>query len=194
FVTKRRDVAQRIKLEGWGKEFVTRQEARSTPAMKEQCERLQPVVVETRRGVEQLQRIRETLARVELTDGITFLQLILEAIGRLPRDATVIAILGDVPIDTALSLGNLRRRGFAVTAVLVALDPHQFQRGYARLMAEGITDIRHLRTEEGLPTLCSRQFLGMSSFYEDETALPEHDDKEPTWMDQVPFEIDNVDD
>jgi uncharacterized repeat protein (TIGR01451 family) len=193
-VTNGRDAAERIKLEGWGQEFVTRQEARSAPAMKEQSERLQPVVVETRRGVEQLQRIRETLARVELTDGITFPQLILEALGRLPRDATVIAILGDVPIDTALSLGNLRRRGFAVTAVLVALDPHQFQRGYARLMAEGIHDIRHLRTGEGLPTLCSRQFLGMSSFYEDETAEPQRNDKEPTWMDQVPFEIDNVDD
>ena len=39
-------------------------------------------------------RIQETLARVELTDGLTLPQLIVEAGARLPRDATVLAILG----------------------------------------------------------------------------------------------------
>ena len=28
-----------------------------------------------------------------------------------------------------------------------------------RLMAEGITDIRHLRDEQGLPTLCQHQAM-----------------------------------
>jgi len=140
------------------------------------------------------QRIRETLARVELSDGMTFPHLVLEALGRLPRDATVISVLGDVPAETALSLGNLRRRGFAVTAVLVMFEPNQFQRSYARLMAEGIHDIRHLRGEAGLATLCTRQFLGLPSYYEDETEPEREKDAVKNWMDQTPFEIDNVDD
>jgi hypothetical protein len=152
-----------------------------------------PVTVETRRGVEQLHRIRETLARVELTDGMTFPQLILEALGRLPRDATVIAVLGDVPMDTALALGNLRRRGFAITAVLVMCEPNQFQRSYARLTGEGIHDVRHLRGETGLATLCTRQFLGLSSYYDDESEVVEKD-ATTNLADQTPFEIDNVDD
>ena len=36
-------------------------------------------------------RILETLARVELTDGLTLAQLITETGSRLPRDATVVA-------------------------------------------------------------------------------------------------------
>jgi uncharacterized repeat protein (TIGR01451 family) len=198
-VTNGRDAVERIKLDqsghvpGVGQDFTSRQEARNEPAMRAESERLRPLVVETRRGVEQLQRIRETLARVELSDGMTYPQLILEAIGRLPRDATVIAVLGDVPMDIALSLGNLRRRGFAVTAVLVACEPNQFQRSYARLMGEAIHDIRHLRSEAGIATLCTRQFLGLSSYYEDETE-PVERDATKNWGDQTPFEIDNVDD
>jgi uncharacterized repeat protein (TIGR01451 family) len=198
-VTNGRDAVERIKLDqtghlpGVGQDYATRQEARLAPAMRSESERLRPLVVETRRGVEQLQRIRETLARVELTDGMTFPQLVLEAIGRLPRDATVIAVLGDVPMDTALSLGNLRRRGFAVTAVLVMLDPHQFQSGYARLMAEGIHDIRHLRSEAGTAALCTRQFMGLSSYYDDETEPEPEKDATANWLDQAPFEIDTVD-
>jgi uncharacterized repeat protein (TIGR01451 family) len=199
-VSNGRDAVERIKLDkaghvpGVGQDFGTRRDARDAPAMKAESERLQPVAVETRRGVEQLQRIRETLARIELTDGMTFPQLILEALGRLPRDATVIAVLGDAPIDTALSLGNLRRRGFAVTAVLVACEPNRFQASYARLTAEGIHDVRHLRSEAGLATLCTRQFLGLSSYYEDETAPAQEKDATENWMEQAPFEIDNVED
>src|SRR5262249_21388106 len=120
-------------------------------------ERLQPLVVETRRGVEQFQRIRETLARVELTDGLTFAQLVVETAHRLPRDATVVALLPDVPVETSLALGNLRRSGYAVTVVLVMLDEERLERGYGRLMAEGMLDVRHLRDEAGLSALCQQQ-------------------------------------
>ena len=66
--------------------------------MLDQSDRLQPVVVPTRRGAEQLMRILETLARVELTDGLKFHQLVTEAADQLPRDASVIALLSS-PID-----------------------------------------------------------------------------------------------
>jgi uncharacterized protein (DUF58 family) len=160
-----RDAVDRIKLSGrvasrglgTTQDFRTRQEARETAAMLEHSERLRPLVVETRRGVEQFQHIRETLARVELTDGLTFAQLVLETASRLPRDATVVALLPDVPVETALALGNLKRHGFAVTAVLIMLDDDRFEKAYGRLMAEGIMDLRHLKDEQELTRLCQQQ-------------------------------------
>ena len=155
--TNGRDAVDRIKTEGWEQDPRTRQAARATAAMSEESERLQPLLVETRRGVEQLQHIRETLARVELTDGLTFAQLVTETIVRLPRDATILAVLPDVSVETAISLGNLRRAGLAITVVLILLDDEPLERAYGRLVAEGIRDIRHLKDEAELPELCRRQ-------------------------------------
>jgi hypothetical protein len=125
--------------------------------MRERSDRLQPLIVETRRGVEQFQRIRETLARVELSDGLTAPRLILESASRLPRDATVVAVLGDVPVETALALGSLRRQGYAISVVLITMGEEQHEKCYGRLHAEGIMDIRHLKDEAGVPDLCQQQ-------------------------------------
>jgi uncharacterized protein (DUF58 family) len=158
-VTNGRDAADRIILEGWDQDYRTRIAALQAPAMIDESTRLQPQVVPTRRGVEQFQLIRETLGRVELTDGLSFAHLVLEAADRLPRDATVVAILPDVSVETALALGNLRRRGYAVSVVLILIDEEHFEQTFGRLMAEGISDIRHLRDEKGLPTLCQHQAM-----------------------------------
>jgi uncharacterized protein (DUF58 family) len=158
-VTNGRDAADRIKLEGWDEDYRTRQAALRAPAMLDESTRLQPQVVRTRRGVEQFQLIRETLGRIELTDGLSLAQLVLEATDRLPRDATVLAVLPDVSVETALALGNLRRQGYAVSVVLILIAEENFEQTFGRLMAEGITDIRHLRDEKGLPTLCLNQAM-----------------------------------
>ena len=133
--------------------FETREAAKRDGAADEESERLNPVVVETRRGIEQFQRVREALARLELTDGLTFAQLVLEVTPRLPRDATVLAILPDVSIETSTTLGNLKRQGFAVTALLIGLDEENLAIGQGRLWAEGIRDVRHVNTEEELSLL-----------------------------------------
>jgi uncharacterized protein (DUF58 family) len=159
-VSNGRDAADRIRLEGWEHDYRTRQAARQSAVMHDESQRLQPLVVETRRGVEQFQRIRETLARIERTDGLTAAQLILETASRLPRDATVVAVLPDVPVETALVLGNLRRQGFAVSVVLIAPGEDRLEKSYGRLVAEGILDIRPLNDEAGLPDLCQRQVRG----------------------------------
>jgi uncharacterized repeat protein (TIGR01451 family) len=163
-ITNGRDAVDRIRAEGWEGDYRTRHAARRVAAMRDASERLQPLVVDTRRGVEQLQRIRETLARVELTDGLTFAELVIEVGSRVPRDATVVALLPDVPLETALALGNLRRRGLAVTVVLLLIEENHFDQCYGRLMAEGILDIRHLKDESELPTLCQRQAMRMSPY------------------------------
>jgi uncharacterized repeat protein (TIGR01451 family) len=164
-VTNGRDAVDRIRQEGWEHDdFRTRQAARQKAAMTERSDRLQPLIVDTRRGVEQFERVRETLARVELTDGLTFGQLVVETAARLPRDATVLALLPDVSASTALALGNLRRRGSAVTAVLILIDEDRFDEAYGRLLSEGIRDVRHLKSEAELPTLCQQQVLRTAPF------------------------------
>jgi uncharacterized protein (DUF58 family) len=158
-VTNSRDAADRIRLEGWQGDHRTRTAARTSAAMKEDNTRLQPLIVETRRGIEQFQHIRETLARVELTDGLTFAQLVEETEGRLPRDATVLAVLADVPPETAMTLGSLRRQGYAVTAVLIAIEEGRLEQAHGRLLAEGITDVRPIRDEATLGLLCQQQIV-----------------------------------
>ena len=90
-----------------------------------------------------------------MTDGLNFAQLILEVTSRLPRDATVVAILAEASADTALALGNLRRRGFAVTAIPVVFSDDDLGAIQCRLAAEGV-EVRPLKNEDALPSLCQR--------------------------------------
>jgi hypothetical protein len=121
--------------------------------MQDKSERLAPLVVPTRRGPEQLRRILETLARVELTDGLPLPALIEEAGSRLPRDATVIAIVPPGSTESAIALGNLRRRGFAVTVLLNLHDEWDFAEAAGPFLAEGI-DVRHLKDEASIVEIC----------------------------------------
>jgi uncharacterized protein (DUF58 family) len=158
-LTNGRDAADRIRVEGWAHDYRTRQAALASAAMAEESDRLQPVGVPTRRGVEQFGRILETLARVELSDGLTLAQLAVEASSRLPRNATVIAVLGQASEETAVALGQLRRRGYAVTAVLVLVaDERDRAEAMGRLLAEGI-DVRHVNDEAAVAAVCRQQAL-----------------------------------
>ena len=148
-----RDAADRIREEALEAEragsrsraTTTRDEARERFELTEQNDRLRPVVVETRRGFDQFQRIRETLARLELTDASTFARLALEMAPRLPRDATVIAVLPRVPVETAIALGHA-----AAAGVRGHRDPgrprrrrlRQRSRPHGRLLAEAVRDVR----------------------------------------------------
>jgi len=158
FITNGRDAADRIRQEGWSLEFRTRDAARQQISMHQSSDRLRPVAVETRRGADQLMRILESLARVELTDGLTFAQLVMETASRIPRDATVVAVLSDVSHETAIALGSLRRRGFAMTAVLVVFDDALYPDYAGRLMAEQI-EVRRVENEAMLSDLCSAQLV-----------------------------------
>jgi len=156
-VTNGRDAADRIRQEGWDYDIRSRKAAKRAANMLDASERLEPVTVETRRGPEQLGRILQTLARVELTDGLTFPQLVAETAGRIPRDATAVAILASMSLETAIALGELRHKGIAVTAILNMYDDMAFAEASALLAAEGI-DARQLKSVEALPTLC-RQYV-----------------------------------
>ncbi|MBP87091.1 MAG: DUF58 domain-containing protein [Planctomycetaceae bacterium] len=158
-ITNGRDVADRIRQEGWDHDIRSRDAAKESGSMRDASDRLQPVVVETRRGAEQLMQILETLARVELTDGLTLPQLIGETMSELPRDATVIAILPKATPETAVTLGNLKRQGYAVTAILNLYEEYQFAEAAGPLIAEGI-DVQQLRDEASIVSVCRKFILG----------------------------------
>ncbi len=157
-VTNGRDAADRIRQEGWDYDIRSRKAARLAASMLDKSDRLEPVVVETRRGTDQLMRILETLARVEITDGLSFAQLLYETAWRIPRDATVVALLASLDVDTAVALGEMKRKGFAVTAILNLYDDVEFYKASAQLAAENI-EVRHLKSVEMLPDLCRQQVL-----------------------------------
>jgi uncharacterized protein (DUF58 family) len=155
--TNAHDAADRLRLKQKGSlAFQSRGAARAEVEEAAESDRLEPMQVETRRGSEQFQRIRETLARVELSDGLPFAHFVLEVMPRMPRDATVIAILPAVPVETAVMLNNLLRQGFAVSVVLIMMDPEKIERAYGRLLAQGIRDVRHLSSEQAVADLCSQ--------------------------------------
>lgn len=158
-VTNGRDAVDRVRQEGWDYDHRSRKAARLGAEMLETSDRLQPLVVATRRGPEQLMRILETLARVELTDGLSFAQLALEAGSRMPRDATVVAIVSAIAPETAVALGDMVRKGLAVTAVLNLYDIGDFERAYFQLSGQGI-DVRHLKDRESIPGICRDYVLG----------------------------------
>lgn len=157
-VTNGRDAADRIRVEGWDFDPRTRSQARAAASMLEQSDRLRPVVVPTRRGVEQLRRILETLARVELTDGLRLSELIREVEGRIPRDATLIVVVPEVTSETVVTFEDLKRRGLAVSAILNIHDEYDFAHAAGPLAALGI-DAHHLKDQASIPRICRRFVL-----------------------------------
>jgi uncharacterized protein (DUF58 family) len=157
-VTNARDAVDRIRQEGWDFDIRTRDAALRAASMNEASTRLQPLVVDTRRGPEQLMRILETLGRAELTDGLTMSGLIAEAGSRLPRDATVVAIVTTVTEETAVALGNLVRRGYAVSALVNVYDDREYSEAAGKLLAQRI-DARHLRDEAAVSHVCQAHVL-----------------------------------
>jgi uncharacterized protein (DUF58 family) len=153
-VTNGRDAADRIRQEGWTADARTRQEALAAATMRAASDRLAPVVVPTRRSAEQLGAILDTLARLELTDGLPLAALITETASRMPRDASVVAILPPQDPAAAIALGNLRRRGWAVTALINCFEEDEFAAAASALAAEGV-EARHLQDEAAIPALCS---------------------------------------
>jgi hypothetical protein len=153
------DAVDRIRRLGWVGDWRTRSESRQQTRMEESSSRLEPVVIPTRRGAEQLNRVMETLARVELSDGLDLGSLLADTSGRVPADATIIAIVCGVTIETALALGMLRRAGFAVTALVNSHDDEHFVRISGLLLEQGI-DSRILRDEESVGGICRDQMKG----------------------------------
>jgi len=160
-VTNGRDAADRIREEGWQGEFLNRSMAREKADTVAENTRMHPVVVPTRKSSDHFLRILETLARLEPTDGLDFPSLVSEAAVQLPRDATVVAVLGRVTPEMAQSLGELVRRGFLVTAIVVGFGADMLP-DWAKppewaeiLLAQNI-NFHMVSSEDGVTNLCAQ--------------------------------------
>jgi uncharacterized protein (DUF58 family) len=159
-ISNGRDAADRIREEGWRAEFNTRDAAHRRATDPLTNDRLRPLRVETRKGNEKLGEILETLARLEHTDGLDFTEMLTASVSQIPRDATVVPILRQVTPAIAIALGGLVRRGFLVTAVVVAFEKEaipdwaQPPEWAGLLLAQGI-DFRLINTEESVMNLCA---------------------------------------
>jgi uncharacterized protein (DUF58 family) len=163
-VTNGRDAADRIREEGWQGEFLNRTIAQQSAATVAENTRLRPVTVSTRKGMDNFLRILETLARLEPTDGLEFSGMLREAATQIPRDATVVAVLGRVTPDMALALGELVRQGFLVTAIVVICGADVLP-DWARppewaetLLAEGV-NFHLVNSEENVTNLCAQAVI-----------------------------------
>lgn len=162
FATNARDAAERVATEGWRFEFTTRDAAQKVVAPAQLKDRLRPVVLEANTGDEHFHHLRETLARVELNDGLTLSQLVDEVESRLSRDTTVIVVVPQITEETAYALGALQRSGFKVLAVMITFGDEDY-RDWAkpptwagRLLAEGV-EFRWIFDEAGLSSLCASE-------------------------------------
>ncbi|MBU6401466.1 MAG: DUF58 domain-containing protein [Verrucomicrobia bacterium] len=164
FITNGLDAADRIRAEGWRAEFTTRSDAQQRARQESPSDRLRPVVVGTGRGIGPFNRILQALARLELGRGLEFAALVDEAAWEIPRDTTVVVVLRQVTPATAIALGDLVQRGFAVTTLVIAFD-ETVAPDWARppewaemLLAEGV-DFRMVNTEEMVMQLCAEAIL-----------------------------------
>jgi uncharacterized repeat protein (TIGR01451 family) len=162
-ITNGRDAADRIRL----RDEIARQQSvghanraalLELSAMRERDDRLRPLIVPPSRGPEGFARMREVMARIELTDGLRFEELLVEAEPRLPRDATVVAVLACVTPGMAVALSHLKRQGFAVSVVLLALDEIERIDWAGPLLAEGLP-VRSVSDEEELYNFCELQLV-----------------------------------
>jgi len=164
FISNGRDAADRIREEGWRADFLTRDDARRRVSQTPANTRLRPVMVETGKGEDRFMRILAALGRLEHTDGLDFSAMVTEAVSKISRDATVVAVLGIVTPGIAAALGDLVRRGLLVTAVVVSFNMEPVP-DWAKppawaemLLAQGI-DFRVVNSEEAILNLCAEAIV-----------------------------------
>jgi uncharacterized protein (DUF58 family) len=160
-VTNGRDAVDRINRQGYASDLRSRDAARKAAAMAETTDRLEPVIIPTRRGPEQFMQMRSALARLELTDGLSLAELVGESSCRIPRDATVIAVLAHPTDEDTIVLGNLVRMGYFVAAILNLFDEYDYSQAAGKLLAQGVQS-RHLRDEASVSLIGKRMLYGAS--------------------------------
>jgi len=156
-VSNGRDAADRM-AEASSGEYQSRQAAWRRSGMRASSDRLRPLVIPAGRGPEHFTHLHKVLARLERTDGLRLPDLLLEAQGRLPRDATVMVIIQEVDETAALALGMLRRQGYSVAAIVNNYENEVYTAALARLMAQHIA-VYHLLDEASVPQICKQLVL-----------------------------------
>jgi len=114
-------------------------------AEREQTDRLTPVRIPVRRGEHNLRLIMRSLARLRMTDALSFGELISEEYETWPREATALAIVPGISRQMLPHLVEMRNAGFTV-AVMVIDNEANYAQARGMLEAEGIRPV-HIRDE-----------------------------------------------
>ncbi len=164
FVSNGRDAADRIREEGWRAEFLTRKDALSRATNPKENTRLRPVMIKAGRGEEQFGTILSTMARLEYPEGLDAAAAARAAASSISRDTTVVAVLGIVTPEIAAALGDIKRRGLPVSAIVVSLATEAVP-DWAKppdwaelLLGQGI-DFRVVNSEESISNLCAEAIV-----------------------------------
>lgn len=157
-VSNGRDASERVRTEGWESEYRSHEAARAAAEMRPSSDRLAPVVVRTARGDGQLLRILEALARLELSDGLSLADSLMEALPYLPRDATVVTIVPEAQEAMVALLASLRQEGLAVTVIVNTYEVHDYAVAAGKFLEYGI-EARHLRDRPSITQLCQPYVL-----------------------------------
>lgn len=119
FLSNGRDAADRIRWERRVREARTREEAKRLAAMKERSERLRPVEVPPAKDWEQLERILDTLARLELSDGLPLAEMLWNEYPRLSRDVATVLIVPQVSAALLEVIAQMQRSGFSLSVLVI---------------------------------------------------------------------------
>ena len=157
-ISNGRDAADRVRQMRLERDFSDRGSVRADVEMNAKSDRLRPVVVEAQSGPEQFAEVHRTLARLERTDGLRFGDLLLETQNRLSRQLSVLVFVQQVDDEMALALGLLRRRGYAVSAIVNQHDQDGLEDSSAKLVAYHIP-VFALPNEDAIPIVCRDMLL-----------------------------------
>lgn len=155
-VSNATDAVDRIRTQGWRSDERTRQAAKQAAKMADASDRLKPVMVPARKSPEQMTHILNALARMELSGGLTLPELISETQAQIPRDASVIAIISKVKMESAVALGGLLRQGYCVEVIVNCFSDEEFLQTSGPLINQGI-NCRHLKDESSIITICEKR-------------------------------------
>jgi uncharacterized protein (DUF58 family) len=155
-VSNATDAADRIRLHGWRSDQRTRAAAKQSAQMADESDRLNPVIVPTRKSPEQMAHILQALARMEISKGLALPDLLFETQAQIPRDATVIVIVSRIKLENAVALGGLVRQGYSVEVIVNCFSDEEFLQMSGPLINQGLV-CRHLKDDSSIATICEKR-------------------------------------
>jgi uncharacterized protein (DUF58 family) len=156
FIANGRDAAERARFspqEAMG--GASRAEIRKLAMGTAPSERVRPVEVPARRASYQAMLIWETLARLELSDGMTMTEMLLKEHPSLARELALFVLSPRPSRGLCDALAMLHRVGFPTT-LFVLRNPEGHAEATARLTGMGV-GLLHLKDEGDLNALAVRR-------------------------------------
>ncbi len=156
--TNGRDAADRIRLEGWVGDHRVRGEAQTSASMRDENERLRPVIIPPERGPTHFKQMVRTLARLERSDGLTLAELLVECESQLSADTTLLVLLQQCSAESMGAMLDLQRRGRAVAVIVNTHDINDYSDIAGPLIAGRIPTF-HLGSEDTIVDVCRETLL-----------------------------------